>query len=315
MARVAVVGSGFIGRAWAITFARAGHDVALWDQDPEAPHRAIDFIASVAPDLAANNLLGGATPEALLARLRAEKTLAAALADADHVQENAPERLDVKTAIFSELDRLAPQTAVLASSSSAILPSRFTEHLAHRQRCLVIHPINPPYLIPAAELVPAPWTTAETVERARAFLIAAGQAPIVMKRALDGFVMNRMQGALLEEAFRLVADGFASVEDVDVGIREGLALRWSFMGPFETIDLNAPAGVRDYVERYQGIYANLFEQMQRRVDWAGPVLGQVEGERRAKLAANQLVERQKWRDRRLMALAAHKRRAARDIGA
>jgi L-gulonate 3-dehydrogenase len=210
MARVAVVGSGFIGRAWAITFARAGHDVALWDQDPEAPHRAIDFIASVAPDLAANNLLGGATPEALLARLRAEKTLAAALADADHVQENAPERLDVKTAIFSELDRLAPQTAVLASSSSAILPSRFTEHLAHRQRCLVIHPINPPYLIPAAELVPAPWTTAETVERARAFLIAAGQAPIVMKRELDGFVMNRMQGALLEEAFRLVADGFAS---------------------------------------------------------------------------------------------------------
>ena len=135
-----------------------------------------------------------------------------------------------------------------------------------------------------------------------------------MKRELDGFVMNRMQGALLEEAFRLVADGFASVEDVDVGIREGLALRWSFMGPFETIDLNAPAGVRDYVERYQGIYANLFEQMQRRVDWAGPVLAQIEGERRAKLPANQLVERQKWRDRRLMALAAQKRRAARDIG-
>ena len=314
MARVAVVGSGFIGRAWAITFARAGHDVALWDENPEAPHQAIDFIASVTPDLAANDLLGGASPEALLARLRAEKTLAAALADADHVQENAPERLDVKKAIFSELDRLAPQRAVLASSSSAILPSRFTEHLAHRRRCLVIHPINPPYLIPAAEVVPAPWTAPETVERARAFLVAAGQAPIVMKRELDGFVMNRMQGALLEEAFRLVADGFASVEDVDVGIREGLALRWSFMGPFETIDLNAPAGVRDYVERYQGIYANLFQQMLRRVDWAGPVLVQIEDERRAKLPANQLVERQKWRDRRLMALAAQKRRAARDIG-
>ena len=247
MARVAVVGSGFIGRAWAITFARAGHDVALGDEDPHAPHRARDFIASVAPDLAADDLLGGANPEALLARLRVEKTLAAALADANHVQENAPERLDVKKAIFSELDRLAPQGAVLASSSSAILPSLFTQQLAHRHRCLVIHPINPPYLIPAAEVVPAPWTSAETVERARAFLIAAGQAPIVMKREIDGFVMNRMQGALLEEAFRLVADGFASVEDVDVGIREGLALRWSFMGPFETIDLNAPAGVRDYV--------------------------------------------------------------------
>jgi len=314
MARVAVIGCGFIGRAWAITFARAGHDVALWDEDPEAPHRAIDFAASVAPDLAANDLLGGVDPQVLLARLRAEKTLPAALVGADHVQENAPERLDLKKALFAELNRLAPQHAVLASSSSAILPSHFTEHLTHRHRCLVIHPINPPYLIPAAEVVPAPWTSPEIVERARDFLIAAGQAPIVMKRELDGFVMNRMQGALLEEAFRLVADGFASTEDVDIGIREGLALRWSFMGPFETIDLNAPAGVCDYVERYQGIYSNLFTQMQRRVDWAGPVLAQIERERRAKLPADQLAERQKWRDRRLMALAAHKRRAARNIG-
>jgi len=314
MARVAVIGCGFIGRAWAITFARAGHDVALWDEDPEAPHRAIDFAASVAPDLAANDLLGGVDPQVLLARLRAEKTLPAALVGADHVQENAPERLDLKKALFAELNRLAPQHAVLASSSSAILPSHFTEHLTHRHRCLVIHPINPPYLIPAAEVVPAPWTSPEIVERARDFLIAAGQAPIVMKRELDGFVMNRMQGALLEEAFRLVADGFASTEDVDIGIREGLALRWSFMGPFETIDLNAPAGVCDYVERYQGIYSNLFTQMQRRVDWAGPVLAQIERERRAKLPADQLAERQKWRDRRLMALAVHKRRAARNIG-
>ena len=314
MARVSIVGSGFIGRAWAISFGRAGHDVALWDADPEAPRRAIEFIASVAPDLAKNDLLAGSRPQALLDRLRVETNLAAALADADHVQESAPERLDVKQALFVELDRMAPPTAVLASSSSAILPSRFTEHLPHRHRCLVIHPINPPYLIPAAEVVPAPWTSPEIVERARAFLVAAGQAPIVMKRELDGFVMNCMQGALLEEAFRLVADGFASAEDVDVGIREGLALRWCFMGPFETIDLNAPAGVRDYVQRYQGIYSNLFTQMQRRVDWAGPVLADVERQRRAKLPADQLAERQKWRDRRLMALAAHKGRASRDIG-
>jgi 3-hydroxyacyl-CoA dehydrogenase len=314
MARVSVVGCGFIGRAWAISFARAGHKVTLWDEDPDAPHRAIEFIAAVTPDLAKNDLLGGSAPQALLDRLQVEKTLSATLADADHVQESAPERLEVKKALFVELDRLAPPTAILASSSSAILPSRFTEHLPHRHRCLVIHPINPPYLIPAAEVVPAPWTSPETVERARAFLVAAGQAPIVMKRELDGFVMNRMQGALLEEAFRLVADGFASAEDVDTGIREGLALRWCFMGPFETIDLNAPAGVRDYVERYQGIYSNLFPQMQRRVDWAGPVLAEIERQRRAKLPADQLAERQKWRDRRLMALAAHKGRAARDIG-
>jgi 3-hydroxyacyl-CoA dehydrogenase len=126
--------------------------------------------------------------------------------------------------------------------------------------------------------------------------------------------MNRMQGALLEEAFRLVADGYATVEDVDVGIREGLALRWSFMGPFETIDLNAPGGVRDYVTRYQGIYEHIFPQVQRRVDWAGEVLETVERERRARVAAEDLGKRQAWRDRRLMALAAHKRGSDQKLG-
>ena len=121
------------------------------------------------------------------------------------------------------------------------MPSKFTEPLANRARCFTCHPINPPYLIPAVELVPAPWTSPETMARAEETIRGIGQAPIVMQRELDGFVMNRMQGALLEEAFRLVADGYCSIEDVDIGIREGLALRWSFMGPFETIDLNAPA--------------------------------------------------------------------------
>jgi 3-hydroxyacyl-CoA dehydrogenase len=133
-----------------------------------------------------------------------------------------------------------------------------------------------------------------------------------MQRELDGFIMNRLQGALLEEAFRLVADGYASVEDIDIGIRDGLALRWSFMGPFETMDLNAPGGVRDYAARYQGIYENLFAQMQRRVNWSGEVMGQVEAERRALLPAEQLQKRQEWRDKRLMALLAHKRGQAKN---
>ncbi len=211
------------------------------------------------------------------------------------------------------MDTKAPRDAVLASSTSALLPSSFTESLKGRGRCLVVHPINPPYLIPAVEIVPAPWTTGETMARAKEFLVAAGHAPIVMKKELDGFIMNRMQSALLEEAFRLVADGYASVEDIDIGIREGLALRWSFMGPFETIDLNAPQGIRDYADRYQRIYEKLFPQMQRRVDWAGPVMDKIEAERRKSLPAEKLQERQVWRDMRLMVLAAHKRRAAKDI--
>jgi len=314
MASIALVGTGLVGRAWAISFARAGHDVRLFDEAPELARQAVAFAADMLPMLAAEDLLDGQSAGAIMARLRIVASLEEALDGAVHVQESTPENLDLKKQVFARLDRLAPPETVLASSTSAVLPSLFTETLAGRQRCLVVHPINPPYLIPAVEIVPAPWTDAVVVERTRALMTAAGQAPIVMKRELDGFVMNRMQGALLEEAFRLVADGYASVEDVDVGIRAGLALRWSFMGPFETIDLNAPGGIRDYVVRYQQIYSRLFASMQRRVDWAGDVLPVAEGERRSRLAAGQLQKRQVWRDRRLMALAAHKRRADRDIG-
>lgn len=310
----AIIGSGFIGRAWAISFARAGARVRLWDEVPGASEKALDYISGILEDLNHHDLLNGATPATVLARISPVTTLDEAVADAHHVQENTPEVLETKIEVFRKLDAAAGPDAVLASSTSALLPSRFTESLKGRHRCLVVHPINPPYLIPAAEVVPTPWTSAETIERTRDFLLSAGHAPLVMKKELDGFIMNRMQGALLEEAFRLVADGYASVEDVDIGIRDGLALRWSFMGPFETIDLNAPGGVRDYAERYQGIYINLFPQMQRRVDWTGKVMDTIEPDRRKRTPADKLAERQMWRDKRLMALAAHKKRAAKDVG-
>jgi L-gulonate 3-dehydrogenase len=314
MTKVAVIGSGFVGRAWAISFARAGCEVALWDQDKDAPGKAVAYIERLLPDLEANDLLNGGAAGEVAARVRVAPTLESALEGVVHVQENTPEDVEVKRAVFARLDAAAPGDAVLASSTSAILPSAFTENLKGRARCLVVHPINPPYLVPAAEVVPAPWTDPGVVERAATFLRAAGHAPIVMKREIDGFVMNRLQGALLEEAFRLVDQGYAGVEDVDVGIREGLALRWSFMGPFETIDLNAPGGVRDYADRYQGIYSGIFPSSQWRVDWSGPVMDIIEPERRKKLAADKLAERQTWRDRRLIALAAHKRWANKNIG-
>jgi 3-hydroxyacyl-CoA dehydrogenase len=314
MTKVAIIGAGLVGRSWAITLARAGHRVVLWDADSAAPAAAVAFIRRVLPDLADHDLLDGQSPEAVLSHIAIAGDMAAAVAGAAHIQESTPEQLDVKESVFAELDTLAAGDAVLASSTSAILPSRFTERLAGRHRCLVVHPINPPYLIPAVELVPAPWTSPEVVTRTRDFLTAAGHAPIVMKREIDGFLINRMQGALLEEAFRLVAGGYATAEDVDIGLREGLALRWSFMGPFETIDLNAPGGVRDYVLRYQGIYEGIFAQTGWRADWAGEVLESVERDRRKKLPEAALGERQLWRDRRLMALAAHKRRVAKEIG-
>ncbi|MEQ8291327.1 MAG: 3-hydroxyacyl-CoA dehydrogenase [Roseovarius sp.] len=310
-APVACIGAGLIGRAWAIVFARAGHQVRLWDENPDAPAAARAFAAEMLPELERLGLIDCTATDAL-ARITPAATLEEALDGAQHVQESTFERIDVKREIFARLDAIAAPDTVLASSSSALLPSAISEGLEGRYRCMVNHPINPAYLVPAAELVPAPWTDPALMERTATMLRAAGMRPIVMQREVDGFVMNRLQGALLHEAFRLVEAGYASAEDVDIGLREGLALRWSFIGPFETIDLNAPGGIRDYVARYAGIYTDMAGQPG--VDWAGEVLDKIEADRRAALPEDSLARRQAWRDRRLMALAAHKASAAKDIG-
>lgn len=303
---VAVVGVGLIGRAWTISFARAGRQVRLWDPDAHACDRAKDFIATVLDDLEENDLLAGRRPVDVLALITACNTLEEALDGAGWVQECGPENIDAKRALFIRLDELTHTDTILASSSSALLPSAISVGLKGKHRCLVVHPINPPYLIPAAEVVPASWTSAEVIKKAELVLSAIGQVPLVMKKEIDGFIMNRLQGALLEEAFRLVANGYASAEDVDRGISDGLALRWSFIGPFETIDLNAPGGISDYVQRYQAMYSELFEQMRERVAWDGAVLKDVLESRRRLLPESDLAARQIWRDRRLMRLRAHK---------
>jgi 3-hydroxyacyl-CoA dehydrogenase len=192
--------------------------------------------------------------------------------------------------------------------------SAFTEGLSGRQRCLVAHPINPPFVTPLVELCPAPWTDPAVVDRTHALMTRVGQAPIRLRHEVQGFIANRMQAALIGAARRMVKDGVASAEDVDTAIRDGIGLRWSFMGPFETIDLNAPGGIADYLQRYGPLYQAI-EAEHTPLDWtAEPLLRQVDDERRQRLPLDRLGERSAWRDRRLMALAAQKRRAAEEIG-
>ncbi len=313
MAKIAIIGSGLVGRSWAISFSRAGHDAFLWDSQQGAAEAAVAYIASILPDLQANDLLRGSTREEVLARLHVVNTAEEALAGAIYAQESTPERLEVKREVYARLDALADPETILASSTTALLPSSFTEGLRGAGRCIVAHPINPPYVIPAVEVVPAPWTRSEVVTQTAELLRSIGHVPVVMQKELDGFLVNRLQGALLHEAFRLVAEGYAGTADIDACLREGLALRWSFIGPFETIDLNAPGGVRDYVARYGPAFARMAEGA-KPIAWEGAVLDKVEAERRAELPAAALAARQAWRDRRLMALAAHKQLASKEIG-
>lgn len=303
-APVAVVGTGLIGQSWAVAFARAGHPVRLHDADAHAAVAAEDTVAELLDALDAVGLLGGQMPGEVATRIARARDLGAALDGVAHVQENTPETLELKRAVFAELDRAAPADAILASSSSALMPSAFAGGLDGAARCLVVHPLNPPHLIPAVEIVPGPDTAADVVEAAASLMAAIGQRPIRARREVEGFIMNRLQGALLDEAFALVAGGVAGVEDVDAAIRDGLARRWSFMGPFETIDLNAPDGVADFIDRYGPAYAEIGRDRGGRPDWAGPLRDAVVEARRAALPQDGIAARQRWRDRELAALAA-----------
>ncbi|MEO8304586.1 MAG: 3-hydroxyacyl-CoA dehydrogenase [Betaproteobacteria bacterium] len=302
---IAVVGAGLIGRAWSMVFARAGWRVRLNDQVPAQLDAARAFIAASLAEQAEYGLV--TDPAAAMARIDFVPELVYAVAGVDWVQENLPETLDVKRAVYAELDRLAPPDAVLASSTSAIPASRFTEDLAGRARCLVAHPVNPPHLVPVVELCGAPWTSAATLERAKAVYAEVGQVPIVVRRELDGFILNRLQGALLAEAMRLVGDGYVSPEDLDKTVRDGLGLRWSFMGPLATIELNAPGGVADYCARYSGFYRRLAADPADPAVWDDANAARVAAALGTPASAPELDARTRWRDRRLMALARHKR--------
>ena len=306
--RIAIVGAGLIGRAWAIVFARAGCSVAIYDAAPDALAGCEKLLRENISDLAQHGLISEA-PEVVLARISTVATLAAALDGAVLVQENVRETIEAKLAIFAEMDALAAPETILASSTSWLPASEFSADLPGRHRILVGHPVNPPYLVPLVEVAPAPWTSPAAVARAHQLYAQAGQSPVLLKKEITGFLLNRIQGAVLNEALNLYANGYASVEDLDKVLKDGLGLRWAFMGPFETIDLNAPDGVIDYAERYGPTYRDV-ARTQLPNDWDAALLKKIEAERRSVLPADQLAERARWRDNRLMALVAHQKKQA-----
>jgi len=309
MSKIAIVGSGLIGQCWSMMFARAKHNVVIYDINPEQIEIALSSIRKQLEGLPPV-LLEGQTVDEIAARVSAAKDLKDALNGAIYVQECCPESVNLKRMIFADLDKVADDKVILASSSSCIVPSSFTEELTHRSQCIVAHPVNPPHFIPLVELVPSPWTKPEVVDQTRALMTSLGQAPVTLKKEVNGFILNRLQYALLMEAFRCVEDGVCSPEDCDTAVSQGLGLRWAFMGPFETIDLNAPEGVKDYCERYgENITACCKEQdaLGARAMKGSATADVIHAAMRKAVPADTLVQRKKWRDNRLAALFLHKR--------
>ncbi|MEU5236182.1 3-hydroxyacyl-CoA dehydrogenase NAD-binding domain-containing protein [Streptomyces lydicus] len=240
--RVACIGAGVIGGGWAAHFLARGYDVTAWDPAPDAEDRLRRLVAAAWPALEQIGLAEGASQD----RLTVAPTLAAAVADADFVQESAPEKLELKRSLLAELAAAAPPGVVIASSTSGYpmtdMQTAADDSAAGAGRLVVGHPFNPPYLIPLVEVVGGERTDREAVEWAARFYDVAGKSVITMDRELPGFIANRLQEALWREALHMVANGEASVEDIDASITEGPGLRWAFMGPCLTFALAGGEG-------------------------------------------------------------------------
>lgn len=305
-----IVGGGIIGSSWALVFARAGFEVRVFSRHDEVRET---LILRVRASAERTTILAPSIPiDDIISRVKVVPTLGEAVRGAVWVQESLEENRDTKAAAFAEMDRQARPEAILASSTSSIGASHFTAPLRGRDRCLVAHPATPPHLIPVVEIVPTPWTPPDVVERAFRTMREVGQVPVLVKREQPGFVLNRLQGALLIEMFQVISEGVMTPGDVDKLIKDGFGLRWAFLGPLEGVDLNAPGGIADYLTRY----GFMFDQFARERGATDDVVtaeltAALHEEMRGRLPIENLPERVAWRDRAMAAL----RRLRREVGA
>lgn len=296
--RIAIVGAGSIGGAWAVVFARAGLPVSVYDIDPARIAAAPGEIRGCIETLRDHQLVPAL--DEIAERVSYGTDLATAVGEATYVQECVLESVDVKRQVFAELDAATGASTVLASSTSMIAASRFAADLPGRSRCLVVHPGNPPYLLPVAEVVPAPFTSPETVTRTHDLLHRVGMTPIAVRAEVEGFVFNRLQGALLREAYCLVRDGVVSALDIDQIVRLGLGRRWGVIGPFATSDLNTRGGIERHATLMGPAYARMGAERGQNDPWTPELVASVADELHAVQPLDQWDENVLRRDEKLI---------------
>lgn len=306
--KVVILGAGSIGLSFTAAFADAGFSITLSEPDESRRAAAPNGIDAQSKSIA----LAGLT----LGRGGAVECVADpgdALKEAAMVIEAGPERLEAKQAIFADLLARSGDDTVLATASSAITMSRILPDPKAQARCLVAHPVNPPAVLRLIELVPAPQTLSTTMEKAASLFSAAGFEAVRLGQEIEGFVLNRLQGAVLREAYRLVDEGVTNVAGVEAVMRLGLGPRWAFSGPFETAELNTPGGIRAHAARMGPAYKAMGDARgETGCDWSEDLITRVERERRAMLSAEDLPTRTAWRARAVARLVAERNRLMED---
>uniref|UniRef100_A0A3B4BZ67 L-gulonate 3-dehydrogenase n=1 Tax=Pygocentrus nattereri TaxID=42514 RepID=A0A3B4BZ67_PYGNA len=298
---------GLIGRSWAMVFLSGGYKVKVYDNQPGQASRAITDISrkQVEELQEAQMLRGKLSATEQLSLLSSHEDLSQALEGAFFVQECVFEELEAKKSVFQAVEKLVGEEVVLSSSTSCLMPSNVFSLVQNRTRCIISHPVNPPYYVRLVELVPHPETLPVVMDMAYELMTEVGQAPVRIRKEIDGFALNRVQYAIIAECWRLVKDGVISVKDIDLVMSEGLGMRYAFIGPIETMHLNAPEGLEDYLRRYR-------EGMKRVLSSFGPV-PEFDGEAAARINKEicelipndqeHLSARRERRDQLLMGLA------------
>ncbi len=259
--KVTCVGAGLIGQGWATLFSSAGLEVILQDVTQTVLEKSVEAVKSNLMFLEANKLLKRGEAHAALKRIRVSTLIGDAVRDADYVQESVPDNYDFKKQVFREMDIAAPADAILASSSSGLLMTEIQKATLRPQRCVLVHPALPVYLLPLVEIVGGERSDPETAKTAYDFMKRLGKTPVLLKREVPGYIINRLQAALLREAIDLVDKGVASAEDVDKAFCMGIGLRDPIIGPFLRIHL-AGDGVELFFEKLSQSYRNRWETME-----------------------------------------------------
>ncbi|XP_004778317.1 lambda-crystallin homolog [Mustela nigripes] len=306
---VAIIGSGLIGQSWAMLFASGGFKVKLYDIGQQQVTNALEKIRKEMKFLEqSGSLKGSLGAEEQLSLISGCLNIQEAVEGAMHIQECVPENLELKKKIFAQLDQIVDDKVVLSSSTSCLLPSKVFAGLAHVKQCIVAHPVNPPYYVPLVELVPHPKTAPATVDRTYALMQKIGQSPVRVMKEIDGFVLNRLQYAVISEAWRLVEEGIVSPSDLDLVMSDGLGMRYAFIGPLETMHLNAE-GMLSYCDRYSEGMQHVLKTFGPIPDFSRATVEKVNQAMCVKVPNDpeHLAARRQWRDECLLRLAKLKR--------
>ncbi|XP_055070700.2 lambda-crystallin homolog [Misgurnus anguillicaudatus] len=303
---ITVVGSGLIGRSWAMVFLSGGYKVKIYDNKPGQASGAITEIRKQLEELQQSKMLRGNLSAAeQTSLLSSHDDLQQALQDAFFVQECVFEDLEAKQTVFQEVESLVKESVILSSSTSCLMPSNVFSRVQNRTRCIISHPVNPPYYVRLVELVPHPETLPAVMDVAFSLMTDVGQAPVRLRKEIDGFALNRVQYAIIAESWRLVQEGVISVKDIDLVMSEGLGMRYAFIGPIETMHLNAPEGMEDYLQRYSEGIKRVLKSFGPVPEFSGDAAARIKEEICELIPADQehLTARRERRDQLLMGLA------------